>query len=427
MRHMRTPRAERGLSLVEVTMIVLVLTVLSGVMAPAVMESVYDARFVRVKEDCEAIGVSLARMVVDTGSCVLLDGRLPCTTANRVNLLFSEGHSVQVRGAGAEMFNYELDTYFSAAEYSSSYSLTNYIRREVFSDTRWNIATRLGGSTAFTTAIRSTDDLQLMANTYQDELRGLLRKAEVDYPESAIDTLASISLMEGQERPCSETEPSNHGALRCTMDPGLKMLWMVYRPNAAMNNRTADLLYNVQWSGEKMNAYVFNVETAGIRYTYLIPEVCGNLALLEIADREDRQIATQKAERSIYVQRETIGWSSVYGVDRTVDMLENHLVQNLPSGLMMNGYRYPSAINGGYGLSMGMGWRGAYLASVGADPWGNHYMVNSIFLSNQNNQWPYNTVCISAGADGIVETPFAVAGTKRVGDDFTYVISGRSQ
>ena len=84
---MRRLRNRTGLSLVEVTIILLVLMLLTGVLAPSIIDFVRDAQWVKVKEDCEAIGVSVARMMRDVPPCFRLVGTEPCTVANRVDLL----------------------------------------------------------------------------------------------------------------------------------------------------------------------------------------------------------------------------------------------------------------------------------------------------------------------------------------------------
>jgi len=83
-----------GLSLVEVTIMLLVLMLLTGVLAPSIMDFVKDAQWVKVKEDCEAIGISVARLTADIGACVKFDGMGRCTKANRADLLYSDGPDV---------------------------------------------------------------------------------------------------------------------------------------------------------------------------------------------------------------------------------------------------------------------------------------------------------------------------------------------
>ena len=84
----------RGLSLVEVTIMLLVLMTLTGVLAPSIMDFVHDAQWVKAKEDCEAIGVSVGRLMRDVGPCLKFNGAGPCTKANRADLLYSDGPDV---------------------------------------------------------------------------------------------------------------------------------------------------------------------------------------------------------------------------------------------------------------------------------------------------------------------------------------------
>ena len=85
---------QRGLSLVEVTIMLLVLMLLTSVLAPSIFDFVNDARRVKVKEDCEAIGVSVARLTRDVGDCLKFRADQPCTLANRVDLIYSGGPKV---------------------------------------------------------------------------------------------------------------------------------------------------------------------------------------------------------------------------------------------------------------------------------------------------------------------------------------------
>ena len=84
----------RGLSLVEVTIMLLVLMLLTGVLAPSIMDFVKDAQWVKVKEDCEAIGISVVRLTRDIGPCLKFNGAGKCTKSNRVDILYSDGPDV---------------------------------------------------------------------------------------------------------------------------------------------------------------------------------------------------------------------------------------------------------------------------------------------------------------------------------------------
>jgi type II secretory pathway pseudopilin PulG len=88
---MRILKAQRGLSLVEVTIMLLVLMLLTGVLAPSIFDFVNDAKWVKVKEDCEAIGLSIARLARDVGPCLKKTPFAGCTENNRADLLTSDG------------------------------------------------------------------------------------------------------------------------------------------------------------------------------------------------------------------------------------------------------------------------------------------------------------------------------------------------
>jgi type II secretory pathway pseudopilin PulG len=66
----RSFTSQSGMSLVEATIILLVLMVLTSVLAPSMGDFITDAKMVRVKEDCEAIGIATNRLVRDVGACV---------------------------------------------------------------------------------------------------------------------------------------------------------------------------------------------------------------------------------------------------------------------------------------------------------------------------------------------------------------------
>ena len=90
----------------------------------------------------------------------------------------------------------------------------------------------------------------------------------------------------------------------------------------------------------------------------------------------------------------------------------------LEDQLMLNGPGYPT--HAWSQKNWIRGWHGPYLdAGVGADPWGHRYAVNVKFLSSGT----LDTFVVSAGPNGILETPFEADGTVARGDDIVVVIS----
>jgi hypothetical protein len=90
---MRKWSSELGMSLVEATIILMVLATLTSVIAPSAADYIEESRNVRAKEDVEVIGIGIARLLRDTGlPCVSLTPTVfsaACTVANKVELLVS--------------------------------------------------------------------------------------------------------------------------------------------------------------------------------------------------------------------------------------------------------------------------------------------------------------------------------------------------
>ena len=96
--------------------------------------------------------------------------------------------------------------------------------------------------------------------------------------------------------------------------------------------------------------------------------------------------------------------------DLRVGKLEDHLMTNEP------GYSRPS---GALAL-LAHGWRGAYLSGLTTDPWGFRYAINVREFTTGRG----NTVALSAGANGVVESTFTEHAIAVGGDDLVALISG---
>jgi type II secretory pathway pseudopilin PulG len=95
----------------------------------------------------------------------------------------------------------------------------------------------------------------------------------------------------------------------------------------------------------------------------------------------------------------------------TIDLLDHYLVENTPGGQAANAWPTPASLESG-------GWRGAYLHTVPtSDPWGHRYAINVRYLATRDD-----VVVLSAGANGIVETPYEGRGLLPGGDDRTALV-----
>jgi type II secretory pathway pseudopilin PulG len=134
-----------------------------------------------------------------------------------------------------------------------------------------------------------------------------------------------------------------------------------------------------------------------------------------------------------------VGWADPVGTPVTVDLMADHLITNAVS--------YPVPTQASFGVGgpqFGTGWRGAYISTIGADPWGNRYAANTVFLgvasdSNTaaeegvaNGGWTRDVIVLSAGRDSTIQTPFAGTATGGSGagsanDDVFYTVTGTSR
>ncbi|MBI5136362.1 MAG: hypothetical protein HZA24_03380 [Nitrospirae bacterium] len=88
-----------------------------------------------------------------------------------------------------------------------------------------------------------------------------------------------------------------------------------------------------------------------------------------------------------------------------VDLLDNHLARNQPSG------------NGHYATDGPRAWHGPYLPETGLDPWGHPYVVYMAALGAERAPGADKAVVLSPGPNGIVETPARLGIAARFGGD----------
>jgi type II secretory pathway pseudopilin PulG len=89
-------KSQSGMSLVEATIILMTIFLLTAVLSPTIADYVSDARQTKAKEDVEAIGTGIVRLLRDTGlPFPVLDPQAgPANlrlASNRVDLLISDG------------------------------------------------------------------------------------------------------------------------------------------------------------------------------------------------------------------------------------------------------------------------------------------------------------------------------------------------
>lgn len=104
-------------------------------------------------------------------------------------------------------------------------------------------------------------------------------------------------------------------------------------------------------------------------------------------------------------------WARGIEASGAVDLLDRHLITNEPAGNHGNSWLLPTRADG-------PGWRGAYLNDgIGPDPWGRRYAVNVRYLGQKQD-----VLVLSAGPDGIVDTPYEARSLKYGGDDVAVLV-----
>lgn len=119
---MRQLRQEQGLTLIETTVILAVVTILSGMLAPSILQFIEDSKITRARNDVQAIASSLGRFFQDTGYFPVTADTLRGGLGTQfIDVLASDGVSPkvgQVRSSG-QAARASMGVVFAAAEVPS--------------------------------------------------------------------------------------------------------------------------------------------------------------------------------------------------------------------------------------------------------------------------------------------------------------------
>jgi len=117
----------------------------------------------------------------------------------------------------------------------------------------------LGGPNRFSGPMHSVDDLRTMVTTNQSQITSALQQAGLgDISTAWLNTV-------------------NTGYVGdTTVAPGTHFDWM-----ALKRAGRPGVLHNVRWTGaQSFDAFQFSVEAYGYSYTFIVPKICGNFALV---------------------------------------------------------------------------------------------------------------------------------------------------
>ena len=120
------------------------------------------------------------------------------------------------------------------------------------------------------------------------------------------------------------------------------------------------------------------------------------------------RLGQQVAPTLLVTDGETPGASGVTARGWIAPLDGDH-TQRLEAHLVTNAADYAAAPAG-----LAPGWRGPYMDKLSPDPWGARYAVNVGLLEQPGG---HAVMVVSAGPNGIIETPFETVGLQTGGDD----------
>jgi len=121
--------------------------------------------------------------------------------------------------------------------------------------------TRLGGANRFAPPVTDQEGLQALFVDHRDEILALLEQA--NWSGSADDLFAAVAAW--------------RGVTSTTFEPGQRVQWMFFRERG----QTPTVGTNLCWAGDEAFAsWEIRFNSNGRWYSMIVPESCGNLALL---------------------------------------------------------------------------------------------------------------------------------------------------
>lgn len=130
--------------------------------------------------------------------------------------------------------------------------------------------TVLGGTTRFSTPVQTVAALRRMATANRRDIATLLDRVGLSsISADVIDRLTTGAVTE------------------TSFEPGGHLDWMFLRRKG-----TPDVIRNLRWSGPRaFAAFQFTIETATMRYTFVVPKICANLSLVSAVPVPSRAAA----------------------------------------------------------------------------------------------------------------------------------------
>jgi hypothetical protein len=123
---------------------------------------------------------------------------------------------------------------------------------------------RVGVSPFYRPPLKSVADLKTLVKTREADLKvGFIKAGQLDLYSDFM-----------QQFPNADIE-------KTTVQPGETMQWMLYKKKKGMGPVGA--AKDVTWGGKApLDVYRFSINHEGVKYTFVVPGKCGNVALLDV-------------------------------------------------------------------------------------------------------------------------------------------------
>jgi hypothetical protein len=149
-------------------------------------------------------------------------------------------------------------------------------------------AHRLGGSTSFyTPPLTTVDSVKRMAGAagMAADVRKVLADSGIPQTADGVVSLLSGATSSVRGGLCTDAKPEDGVLVECDFQPGATLEWMAYRPRINDGDRTPGYLERVRWAGtSSFKAFLFRVTNNRRIYTFVLPQVCGNLSLMSVSE-----------------------------------------------------------------------------------------------------------------------------------------------
>lgn len=162
----------------------------------------------------------------------------------------------------------------------------------------------LGTSPFSQSELKSVDDLRQMVESLRSDLK------------NGFEKVGAADLFEG-----FVTQVNQGDIETIEVQPGQKMQWMIFR-----SARAVKVITDLVWAGnEPFTAYQLDVDKSGTRYSFIVPVICGNVALAQSGAAPASAVAPKPAT----APQEPVAPVTSTPPSETVESVKGHFVADI--------------------------------------------------------------------------------------------------